>query len=202
MWVYVSGLGQYEESSEVTRLGYDRTVESCLAMLESDDAILREGAARDLGRLAGTAAVGRSVSRLTQLLNDDMSPFVRRGAAEGLGLIGTVESFDSLHEALVTEQDVTTKSYIEEGLSITATFAVLDDPLAVNIPDEQAFPFFSKLVAEGKINDWKSIVIARRVEPRQDEAMAALAGLAASVDPDISKVAGVLKSALEKIGAK
>jgi hypothetical protein len=201
VWVYVSGLGQYEEGGKVTRLGHSRSVNTCLALLGSGDPILREGAARDLGRLVGTTDVARAVSKLTPLLNDT-SPFVRRGTAEGLGLIGSVEAFNALRDALATEKDATTKSYIEEAMGIAGAYALLNDSISQNIPLEQASDFVSKLIPKGEITDWTGMVITTRIAPRREQAMTALARHAASTADGWAAAARSLKGALDKLAAK
>ena len=83
-------------------------------------------------------------------------------------------------------------------MGIAAAYALLKDPIAETIPLGQANTYVSKLISkEGKIGDWQRMVITTRIAPRREQAMAALADLAASTDPDLSALAGRLKTALE-----
>jgi len=87
-WVYVCGLGEYQENGKTNGFGSDRTVDSCLTLLSGADAVLREGAARDLGRLTQQSQVPRVVPKLAALLRES-APAIRQAAAEGLAWIST-----------------------------------------------------------------------------------------------------------------
>jgi hypothetical protein len=205
-WVYVCGLGEYVAQGKTVRLGYNRTVDSCLTLLAKDDAILREGAARDLGRLTKPADVARVVPRLIALLKDT-SPSLRRGAAEGLGLIGSQDAFAALNEALATETDKLTRGYLEEALAICGGIALVGDPLAAKMTDEEAADLFLGKSGSGKKDKtseggWKVEMLAVRIKPREADAMKKLADKAASSTVKVSEAASTLQEQLKKVESK
>ena len=206
-WAYVCGLGQYEEEGTVTKLGHNRTVASCLELLKSDDAILREGGARDLGRLSTPEDAAKVVPRLIETLRDS-SAFVRRGAIEGLGLIGTTEACAALQVELANERDETTKEYIEEALGFCAAYAVLRDPGAAAEPPEAGLDrLVGKPDAEDKgkeqeLNDWVAVNLNRRIALRSQEAAHALEEASASTNPKIARLAPLLKPLTQTVPEK
>jgi len=191
-WAYVCGLGQYEEDSTVTKLGHGRTVESCFDLLASDDPILREGGARDLGRLTPLDDARRVVPKLISLLADSVQ-FVRRGAIEGLGLIGTPEALEALNAALATELDETTKEYFEEARTIIGACAMLKVPGAAEGAINYAAANLGK---KDKIDDWISLVLSAKIADRKEEALKELAVFVASSTKQVAAAAGKLLKAL------
>jgi len=200
-WAYVCGLGQYEEAGNVTRLGYDRTIVSCLGLLKSDDPILREGAARDLGRLCTLRDAVRVVPRLIEMLKDS-SASIRRGTIEALGLIGTADAASALQIALVEELDKTTKEFIEEALGFCAAYSILGESGAVAEPPEAGL---DRLVRDSntgkaKLNDWFTDNVGRRIATRPQEAAAALEKASGSSNAQVVRLADMLKSDVKTPG--
>jgi hypothetical protein len=212
-WVYVCGLGQYEEDGKIKRLGFDRTVNSCLSLLSGSDEILREGAARDLGRLTGTKDMTRVVPKLKSLLTDP-SLFVRRGAAEGLGLIGSPDCFRALKDALPNETDKNTKEYIEEALTICAAYVLMDEPAAAGIPMEEAVEIYSQKeetkTTEGTkeektkaiLGGWAQEMVKLRAKPHMQEVLKSLVIKKSSTTVKVANAAEKLIGILEKDESK
>jgi len=140
-WAYVCGRGRVTHGEEVVSLGDRRTAESCVTLLAAPDAILREGGARALARLM-TGVTPEMVPRLAALLNDP-DPNVRRGAAEGLGSIGSAPSVEALQAALLTEKNKVTKEFIAEALALPAGRSLLGLPSALPLPPDQAAGLYS-----------------------------------------------------------
>jgi hypothetical protein len=138
-WVYLcgSGLIQYKNDQSAVMLGEDRTVDSCLALLSSGDAILREGAVRDLGRVSSRENYVRVIPRLATLLHD-ADPRIRRGAAEALGFIGVEDSVGPLKTLAAGETDNTTQRFIAEALALCAGNALIAGPGTGRIPGPEA----------------------------------------------------------------
>lgn len=192
-WCYVCGLGECTFQGVTVLLGQDRTVESCLALLTSKDPILREGGARDLGRLSEAKDAEKVVSNLIPLLKDS-SPFVRRGAAEGLGLVGSAAAFETLAKAKNKEKDKLTSEFIAEAMGFIGAYALLGDPTAIAIPLEQAATAVAPLCSKKKqLGAWHKMQIERRISLRTDEAMTALAKSANSKKIAIATAASNLK---------
>lgn len=205
-WVYVCGLGEYVAGGKTYRLGYNRTIDSCLALLAKNDMILREGAARDLGRLTKPADVSRVVPKLVVLLKDS-SPALRRGTAEGLGLIGSQDAFAALKEALATETDKLTIEYLEEALAICGGIALVGDPLAAKMTDDEAADLFlGKSHSEKKDKTskggWKVEMLAARIKLREADAMKTLTDKAASHATKVSEAASTVQAQLKKAESK
>jgi hypothetical protein len=194
-WVYLSGLGRidygdYGTTAQVLRgfgtndpgtpgargpktlrLGYDRTVASCLKALSSDDPSVREGNARDLGRLAAAQETADVTPKLAMLLKDG-APAVRRGAAEALGLLGVPAGIPALREAAASEADKTTKAYFQEALAVYGGTALFDPPrLPVLGTDESA-----RLYTEGS-SGWADRVLFQRMSASANS----VSGLSASL---------------------
>lgn len=201
-WAYVCGLGQYIIDGKTNQLGSSRTVDSCLTLLAKDDDILREGAARELGWLTKPADAPRVVPKLVALLKDASQP-LRRGAAEGLGLIGNQDAFAALKEALPTESDELTKKFIEEGLSLCGGLALTGDPHAAKVSDEEAAELFlgktdSEKSQKSSKADWKTEMLSVRITSRQEDAFKSLTQKATSPSAKVSLAASVLREALAK----
>jgi hypothetical protein len=169
-WRYVSGRGEYKEEYKVIRLGHNRTVDSCLDLLNSEDPIFREGAARDLGRLCTDKDYDRVVPQLAAMLRDS-SIHIRRGAIEGLGLIGTSEATVLLLAAYEEETDHTTKGYFEEALGFCAAYSIMNEQDA---PAEPPAVGLERLLRNGKLGNWVTDNLKRRITDRQQEVSIAL----------------------------
>jgi hypothetical protein len=195
-WVYVCGQGQVRvtDTGKVTNLGAARTVGSCLDLLSSPDAILREGGARDLGRLATAADVPRVVPRLAELLRDS-DEYVRSGAAEALGLIGRQECLSPLRAGKAKEQDWPAKGYFSEALALCAVNALIG---AANAP-QLTGPEAARLFNEGETG-WATETAGRRVIAAG--AAAALMPKLSSADPQERAAAAVLLGAARYVPAK
>lgn len=204
-WVYVCGLGEYAERGKVRLLGSDRTVDSCLAMLAGDDAILREGAARDLGRLTTQADAPRVIPRLVAMLQN-VSPILRRSAAEGLGLIGDQKCFEALRAAQASERDQLVKDCLEESLSLCAAHALMADPSAAHLTEADAARLFLGTTDEpetsskfqGAAGRWRLEMSGARGSLRLEEALKILATKAASTDANLSVAATQLQAAIRR----
>lgn len=201
-WAYVSGLGQYEEQGKVTKLGYNRTVESCLDLLKSEDPILREGGARDLGRLCTVKDARRVVPQLAVMLKDSSVP-TRRGAIEGLGLIGTDDATTVLQAAYAGETDKITKEYFEESLGFCAAYSILGESSASVKPPDAGLDRLLGKADKGKKSSsdskkkWVIDNLIRRVAEHQQEALMALDKATASKNPKIVAVAALIKKAIQ-----
>ena len=206
-WVYVSGIGQYEEQGNITKLGHDRTVESCLDLLKSEDPILREGGARDLGRLCRSDDADYVIPQLVAMLKDS-SVYVRRGVIEGLGLIGTSEAEISLQAGLAEEMDKTTREFFEEALSFCAAYAILCEPATASIPSEVGLDrLLGKSASEDKnssdskkeLSGWIEDNLVRRVADHKEEALVSLEKAVASSNIRIAQAALIIKTSLELV---
>jgi hypothetical protein len=202
-WAYVSGLGQYEEQGKVTRLGHNRTVESCLELLKNEDPILREGGARDLGRLCTPKDAPIVVPCLIDMLKDS-SNFVRRGAIEGLGLIGTAIACQFLQDCYGKEQDKLTKEYLEEALSFCAAFSLLGEKDSIAVPPETGLERIigkneKKLKSDckWKINAWIADNIQRRVNPHLQESLSAIDKNIESTNKKVAQAAVLIREAIQ-----
>ncbi len=162
-WVYLSGLGSIEsapsggQAPQSVRLGYDRTVESCLRALSSSDALIREGNARELGRLAAGAKAPEAAAKLVGLLKDE-SPMVRRGAAEALALLCAATAVPALKEADAGEPDPGTKAYLREALAVYGGASLLDPAANPSGDDESA-----RLYNEGA-SGWADRVLGQQLK--------------------------------------
>jgi hypothetical protein len=148
-WAYLCGRGvitgktvyasrfSSDQERRPERLGWDRTVDSCLSALSSTDEIVREGCARDLARLTSDSDRARVLPRLSALLSDPV-PEVRRGAAEALALLGGPESFTTIKAARVAEKDKLTKEYFDEALALLGGAALLRENRDAGIPAAEA----------------------------------------------------------------
>jgi len=196
-WTYLCGRGQVKcPDGTVIQLGDKRTVDSCLDLLSSPDAILREGGARDLGRLTGDADVVRVAPRLAALLNDTV-PFVRRGAAEGLGLIGRQECAVWLKAAAATEQEELTKEYVAEALALCGGNVLIGDPNAPDLSVSEA----AQLYSEGRTG-WADDMLSQRIQARAPVAAQTLISRLDSADADERLVAVQLFGAAKCVEAR
>ena len=171
-WVHLCGRGdvEYTKPKRVVKLGADRTVDVCLRMLTSPDAILREGAARDLGRAAAATDAARVIPRLSALLTDPVAG-VRRGAAEGLGRLGLDGCMEPLERAAAREKDETTKQFIAEGLALCAGNALIGRSGARHFSGAEA----GQLYLQGR-TDWADDVLGQRIKAIGRQATDALVG--------------------------
>lgn len=170
------------------------------------DLILREGAARELGRLTRGADALRVVNRLCALLHDS-TPAVRRGAAEGLGLIGSQDSVTALKQALRTESDDLTKKRIEEALAICGGLALLEDPMAAKMTESDAADLFlTTFKTDGRGStcrlDWLAEMLAGRNDLRVAEMLNVLAPKASSPNEKVSRAAASLVVSFKRAGSK
>ncbi len=149
-WAYLSGSGYITQvcqglgcNPEPRRreIGRSRTVESCLEAVDSPDEIVREGCARDLGRMAAQADRTRVTAALSRLLSDPV-PDVRGGAAEGLGLLVSLEAVEKLKAALASESDSLVKQRISEGLAYAAGADLLGGASATGLGTDEALRLF------------------------------------------------------------
>jgi hypothetical protein len=189
-WAYVCGLGTLKRVSngkeESHDLGKNRTVDSCLGLLQSQDSILREGAARELGWLVDNQNSERVLPRLLPLLQDS-SVYVRRGSAEAFGLIGTAESLAALRDALGAEKDELTVKYFKEAIALVAGDTLLNPTPKLGIEKEE--PAASYI--SGK-SAWTDMVLAARVIKRAQNGNRLLDACLTSPNKDIRKaVAGI-----------
>lgn len=181
-WAYVCGLGSFRDKKKEIEFGKNRTVDSCLALLSNPDLILREGAARDLGRMTRETDIARVVPKLSKLLTDsDM--YVRRGAAEGLGLVHADSCIAPVWAAFSIEKDDITKQFMAQALAACAEKAPLVPPLAPELKGARAINS-----SVGK--DWAGMEgLKNRITP---EVATALVGMLASADAPERQVAAWL----------
>ncbi|HXU18680.1 MAG TPA: HEAT repeat domain-containing protein [Terriglobales bacterium] len=192
------------------RFGYNRTVASCLAILAGEDSILKEGAARDLGRLTKIDDVSGVVTKLGTLL-DGTDEASKRGAIEGLGLIGTQGCYNLLQQALTKETNGITKQFIEEALSLCGSYVLVGDPSAPKLSDEEA----AKLVLgasqlentkgtnrKGAMqSSWMVDMLLERIKARETDAFKVLLAKAESSQQMVSRVAKILDANLKEGGS-
>lgn len=205
-WAYVSGLGSYQSHGRLTRLGYDRTEASCLRLLKSKDPVLREGAARDLGRLTTARDAGLVVTRLEPLLADS-SAAVRRGAIEGLGLIGTsVGTPPTAYELLLNAYSwddpaklTTRDKFILEALGFCAAYSLLGEPYAKAKPASLGEAYL--LTLYGAKGRWFADNLSRRIAAHRNRAMTALARAEKSSDQITAKAARIVAGLLSGSGS-
>ncbi len=98
-WVFLCGSGVLKLGTSGDQV-FDRSFQTSLLLCGHPNEYVREGAARDLGRLSlGRSAEDRqkALAALNRLL-DDPSEDVRLGALEGLGCLGSPEALASLRE--------------------------------------------------------------------------------------------------------
>jgi len=150
-WAYLSGSGYITEGCQGMgckpeprgrEIGRSRTVNSCLEAVDSPDEIVREGCARDLGRMAAQADRARVTDALARLLSDPVAD-VRSGAAEGLGLLVSLEAVEKLKAALASESDPLVKQRISEGLAYAAGADLLGGASATGLGASEALQLFS-----------------------------------------------------------
>lgn len=158
------------------RLGWDRTVDSCVSALGSKDAIVREGCARDLARLAGDSDRVRVLPGLSGLLSDPVAE-VRRGVAEALALLGDPQSVSAIQTARTAEKDDLTKEYFGESLALLAATALLRENRDAGIPAGDA----AQLYIAGR-DAWVDDMLARPSRA-QEEAASVLKGRLGAGDP-------------------
>jgi len=196
-WVYLCGRGQVKyPDGTVSELGDRRTLESCLDLLSSPDSILREGGARDLGRLTTADEAQRVMPRLVPLLQDSM-PSVRRGAAEGLGLIGRQECMTALRAAAAAEQEELTKEYIAEALFLCGGNVLIGEPNAPELSASEA----AKLYLKGGTG-WANDMLAQRIQARGGAATKALIVRLDSAEADVRLAAVRLLGAANCVEAR
>lgn len=192
-WVYLCGQGQvvYKKKNQVVKLGAERTVTSCLALLSSRDPIRREGGVRDLGRLATVNDRGRVAPAIAKLLKDP-SPAVRRGATEGLALIGGQECVNPLKAAAASEKNPITKRFIAEALALCAGNTLIGYPSTAQMSGGEA----ARLYSQGKTG-WINGILARRIKARSPAAAQGLIARLNSADPTERLAAVALLDAAE-----
>ncbi|KPL03130.1 MAG: hypothetical protein AMJ90_04015 [candidate division Zixibacteria bacterium SM23_73_2] len=134
-WAYVCGRGRlsFKDSGTSITVGEERTTDECMRLLASENAVLREGAARDLGRLVRPQDRTRAVPALRTLL-DDSSSYVRCGAAEGLALVGGAEAFAALKAACAaTSERTSERDCFDYWVAVSGGLTLLGDPQAGDI---------------------------------------------------------------------
>jgi len=180
-WVYLSGPGTVaydwtkllhglvktdpaadSHAPKTVKLGYDRTADSCVRALSSDDPLIREGNVRDLGRLAAGQDAPELTARIAELLKDE-EPAVRCGAAEALGSLGTRSAFTALREAADMAGEKRTKPFLAEALAIYGGVALFDPRSLPGIDAEQA----ARLYNAGNTG-WADRVLIHRMRAAGD----------------------------------
>lgn len=202
--VYMCGLGCCIIDGKTNRLGYDRTVESCLAMLACDDPVLQEGGIRDLGRLTKAADVSVVVPRLAALLHNQPAAArpvptpLRLAAIEALGLIGTADCFRLLKQTLANGTEDITMKYCQEALLIAGGYALLNDPMSKGVPLEEAAENYSRQTVK---EVWPHEMLLLRMKSREADAVKALNDNANSSVSSVATATQKLKTNLEKVKA-
>jgi HEAT repeat protein len=165
---------------------------------------LREGAARDLGRLTGLKDASRAVSKLVSLMADP-SRDVRAGAIDSLGLIGDEKSFEALKEALraaMASRDLLLQDRLMQALSFCGSLALADDPLAAKLPADLAGSLSAHITDGSKRkrypdSTWEIDMLTARIESRRAAALAAISAKVGNPDKDVSEAAMNLFLALK-----
>jgi len=176
-WAYLCGVGTVKLANrrQAISLGDKRTVDSCLGLLSSEDPILREGAARDLGRLTSEVDRERVVPGLSALLTGDPDASVRRGAAEGLGLIGDEQCLETLGAARGPEDNDTTRLYIAEARALCAGNVIISG----HLPARRDGSDIARLYSSEKTR-WIDVLLAKRIKAQGASAVSALMELVES----------------------
>jgi hypothetical protein len=202
--VYMCGLGCCIIDGKTNRLGYDRTVASCIALLVCDDPVLQEGGIRDLGRLTKAADVSRVVPKLAALLQNRPPPAqpvptpLRLAAIEALGLIGTADCFRLLKQTLANETEDITRKYCEEALFIAGGYVLLNDPMSKGVPLEEAAESYSRQTVK---EAWPHEMLLVRMKQREADAAKALNDNANSSVSSVATATRKLRTNLEKAKA-
>jgi hypothetical protein len=154
---------------------------------------------------------GRVVPQLVAMLQET-NTFIRRGAIEGLGLIGSDAACIALQTAMTTEADNTTKEYFVEALGFCAAYAVLGEPGSAKEPPEvgmtrllgklDAVKTGSDSVKKKVFGDWVVLCLKRRTDSHRQEAMATLEKALTSNNPKIAQLAGLLKAVVQPAESK
>lgn len=202
--VYMCGLGCCIIEGKTNRLGYDRTVASCLALLGGDDPVLQEGGIRDLGRLTKAGDLSLVVPKLAALLQNHPPPAqpvptaLQRAAIEALGLIGTADCFRLLKQTLANGTEDITRKYCEEALLIAGGYALLNDPMSKGVPLEEAAENYSRQTVK---EVWPHEMLLARMKSREADAVKALNDNANSSVSSVATATQKLKTNLEKTKA-
>jgi hypothetical protein len=129
-WILLCGVGEFRIPQGTFRL--NRTFAECVELVKSTAPFLREGAARDLGRLAWSERKEPNRQEdatriLIQLSKDhEAGDSVLLGAIEGLGLVSTSQALERLRELAKEKKPVEGKEgsieykRILEAISIIA----------------------------------------------------------------------------------
>jgi hypothetical protein len=168
-WRYISGIGEVRyKDGKLIRLGNNRTLTSCLELLSSSDPIVREGCARDLGRLSKREDHDRVLPNLSALLRDTI-PSVRRGAAEGLGLLCCKDCIKQLENSFASEKDEITRKFISEALGLCAGNILIEEVVSTALSKGEAAILYSS----GRTN-WADELIANEIHKRNGAGRALL----------------------------
>lgn len=152
-WRYICGRGRVGGR----RFGNTRTLSSCIVDLEAIDPVVREGAARDIGRLASIDDYDRVVPCLLKALRDPERR-VQLGAIESLGQVGNGEAYGALKESSGASSEVTTNERIAEALAMCAGYNLVGARATPEMSPEQAADLF----LAGK-TDWVQRSMARMI---------------------------------------
>jgi len=145
-WAYVCGEGEAAIGGKVVALGVGRSTASCLGLLNSSDAILRAGAARDLGRLAWRSEeASDAVDRIEECLRD-REPIVRRAAVEALGLLATPRALRALETLLLPGDDSSDRELARGARAIAAGSMLIDGVAAGRTREDLANAYLDGLV--------------------------------------------------------
>jgi hypothetical protein len=143
-WVLLCGSGILGLPFKAGSQAFGRSFSKCLVLSEHPEALVREGAARDLGRLSlglSGPEMEKASAVLAKLL-DDTSVDVRMGAFEGLGYLGVADSFTLLRSyaerkgidlaKVQKNEDQNESTMLAEALSIIAGYRLIGKPEVKN----------------------------------------------------------------------
>lgn len=188
-WILLCGVGEIRTLEGTFRL--NRTYEDCLALLKHNMPELREGAARDIGRIAWEQRQRISREKTTQILIpflNDSSAEVRWGTIEGLGLLCTREALEHLRQLADKtrseegKEPSTEHKRVLEALSIIAGTRLLG---FTEVADLLTIEDAAKLYLEGA-TDWvDECPLSQRVNENIGRALQALKDLSNHPSRDV-----------------
>ena len=193
-WAYICGAGtlKYKNEEKTIDLAKHFTMASCIALLDAEDPVLRESAVRSLGQIPNDSnALDQIVPNIMAML-EDPSPFVRRGAAESLGLINDTRCISTLQKYFDTEKDEVTREYIAEAMALYGGRAFIEESPSPAIPIGLASSYY----VDG-ITKWGNDILSKQIAANPEPMVNVLKERLKSSDPSIRlaavKLIGVAK---------
>ena len=143
-WAYLCGKGkvEYIKDNKIVLLGKDRTLETCIDLLSSDDPVKREGAIKDIEYLMKDEDKQLVMRKIVNLLAD-IEPGVRRAASQLLGARGGIEFLGLLKTVAKIEKDEITAKYFAEAMSLISGNLFVCDSTASNYTRSELASLYS-----------------------------------------------------------